>query len=72
MEGESVLKLEDERKAARGDRPRHHVGLSSSTETVGTTRAVVVTVRNYGIDNRATIDAIAPLGKDARSVAVLR
>jgi predicted TIM-barrel fold metal-dependent hydrolase len=39
---------------------------------IGTTRAVIVTPRNYATDNRATVDAIAQLGKtNARGVAVL-
>lgn len=38
---------------------------------IGTTRVVVVTPRNYGVDNRATIDAIIQFGADARGVAVL-
>src|SRR6476620_4085482 len=38
---------------------------------IGTTRVVVVTPRNYGVDNRATIDAIIQFGSDARGVAVL-
>jgi predicted TIM-barrel fold metal-dependent hydrolase len=38
---------------------------------VGTTRAVIVTPRNYATDNRATVDAIAQMGADARGVAVL-
>jgi predicted TIM-barrel fold metal-dependent hydrolase len=38
----------------------------------GTTRVVVVTPRNYGTDNRATIDALSQLGASARGVAVVR
>src|ERR1700757_2712570 len=38
---------------------------------IGTTRVVIVTPRNYGVDNRVTVDAIAQLGPDARGVAVL-
>jgi len=38
---------------------------------IGTTRVVIVTPRNYGVDNRATIDAIARFGVDARGVGVL-
>src|SRR4051794_18372707 len=38
---------------------------------IGTARAIVVTPRNYGVDNRATIDAITQFGPDARGVAVL-
>lgn len=38
---------------------------------IGTTRAVIVTPRNYATDNRATVDAIAQLGSDARGIAVL-
>ena len=38
---------------------------------IGTTRVIVVTPRNYGVDNRATIDAIIQFGSDARGVAVL-
>jgi len=39
---------------------------------IGTTRVVIVTPRNYGINNNATLDAIAQLGPaDARGVAVL-
>lgn len=40
---------------------------------LGTTRAVIVTPRSYGTDNRVTVDAIAQLGlNNARGVAVLR
>ena len=40
---------------------------------LGTTRAIVVTPRNYGVDNQVTLDAIAQLGlKQTRGVAVLR
>lgn len=39
---------------------------------IGTTRVVIVTPRNYGVDNRATLDAITQFGADARGVAVLR
>ena len=40
---------------------------------LGTTRAVVVTPRNYGVENDVTLDAIAQLGsKSTRGVAVLR
>lgn len=40
---------------------------------LGTSRAVIVTPRSYGTDNRVTVDAIAQLGLDrARGVAVLR
>ncbi|MFL6414324.1 MAG: amidohydrolase family protein [Bryobacteraceae bacterium] len=39
---------------------------------LGTTRGVIVTPRNYATDNRATVDAIAQLGKDGRGIAVLR
>lgn len=38
---------------------------------IGTSRVVIVTPRNYVVDNRATVDAIAQLGADARGVAVL-
>src|SRR5258708_17540673 len=38
---------------------------------IGTTRVVIVTPRNYRVDNRATVDAITQLGADARGVAVL-
>jgi D-galactarolactone isomerase len=38
---------------------------------IGTTRVVIVTPRNYGVDNRATVDAITQFGADARGVAVL-
>jgi D-galactarolactone isomerase len=38
---------------------------------IGTTRVVIVTPRNYRVDNRATVDAISQLGVDARGVAVL-
>jgi len=42
-------------------------------QRLGTTRAVVVTPRSYGTDNRVTIDAIEQLGiSNARGVAVLR
>jgi len=40
---------------------------------LGTSRAVIVTPRSYGVDNRVTVDAIAQLGlENARGVAVLR
>lgn len=40
---------------------------------LGTSRAVIVTPRSYGTDNRVTVDAIAQLGRsNARGVAVLR
>jgi len=40
---------------------------------LGTSRAVIVTPRNYGVENNVTLDAIAQLGFDrARGVAVLR
>jgi len=40
---------------------------------LGTHRAIIVTPRSYGTDNRVTIDAIAQLGLNrARGVAVLR
>ena len=39
----------------------------------GTTRTVVVTPRNYDVDNAVTLDAIFQLGKDnARGIATLR
>jgi D-galactarolactone isomerase len=38
---------------------------------VGTRRAVIVTPRNYATNNRATVDAIAQMGADARGIAVL-
>jgi predicted TIM-barrel fold metal-dependent hydrolase len=38
---------------------------------IGVTRAVVVQPRNYGTDNRATLDAVAQMGADARAVAVV-
>ncbi len=42
-------------------------------ERLGTSRAVIVTPRSYGTDNRVTVDAIAQLGlQHARGVAVLR
>ena len=42
-------------------------------QRLGTTRAVIVTPRSYGTDNRVTTDAIEQLGLDrARGVAVLR
>jgi D-galactarolactone isomerase len=37
----------------------------------GTTRVVVVTPRNYGTDNRVTVDALARLGANSRGVAVV-
>ena len=41
-------------------------------QRLGTRRAVIVTPRSYGTDNRVTVDAIAQLGQDhARGVAVL-
>ncbi|RTL99354.1 amidohydrolase [Ancylobacter aquaticus] len=39
--------------------------------TLGLTRAVVVQPSVYGFDNRATLDAMAVLGDDARGVAVV-
>lgn len=40
---------------------------------LGIERAVIVTPRNYGVDNDVTLDAVAQLGLDrARGVAVLR
>jgi predicted TIM-barrel fold metal-dependent hydrolase len=56
------------------------VGLEKATVTeyrllqqrLGTSRAVIVTPRSYGSDNRVTVDAIAQLGlQHARGVAVL-
>lgn len=42
-------------------------------QRLGTSRAVIVTPRSYGTDNRVTVDAIAQLGlQHARGVAVLR
>ena len=42
-------------------------------QRLGTERAVIVTPRNYGVDNDVTLDAIAQLGFErARGVAVLR
>ena len=42
-------------------------------QRLATARAVIVTPRNYGVDNDVTLDAIAQLGFDrARGVAVLR
>src|SRR5262249_53012639 len=38
---------------------------------LGVTRAVIVTPRNYGTDNRATVDAIAQLSGAGRGIAVL-
>jgi D-galactarolactone isomerase len=38
---------------------------------IGTTRVVVVQPRNYAVDNRVTVDALAQLGANARGVAVL-
>jgi D-galactarolactone isomerase len=38
---------------------------------IGTTRDVVVTPRPYATDNRATLDAIAQVGANARGVAVI-
>jgi D-galactarolactone isomerase len=37
----------------------------------GTTRVVVVTPRNYGTDNRVTVDALSQLGASARGIAVV-
>jgi D-galactarolactone isomerase len=37
----------------------------------GTTRVVVVQPRNYGTDNRVTVDALGQLGASARGVAVV-
>lgn len=38
---------------------------------IGTSRAVVVTPRNYATDNRVTLDAITQLGARARGIAVV-
>jgi predicted TIM-barrel fold metal-dependent hydrolase len=38
---------------------------------IGTARVVIVTPRNYATDNRATVDAIAQFGGNARGVAVV-
>ena len=38
---------------------------------IGTTRAIIVTPRNYGTDNRITLDAIAQLGQSGRGIAVV-
>jgi predicted TIM-barrel fold metal-dependent hydrolase len=38
---------------------------------IGTTWVVIVTPRNYGVDNRATVDALRQFGADARGVAVV-
>lgn len=38
---------------------------------IGTTRAVVVTPSTYGIDNRATLDALEQFGDNARGVIVI-
>jgi len=38
---------------------------------IGVTRAVIVTPRNYGTNNQATVDAIAQMGAEARGIAVL-
>src|SRR5258706_583957 len=43
----------------------------SLEKRIGTTRVVIVQPRNYAIDNRVTVDAIAQLGPNARGVAVL-
>src|SRR5258706_573547 len=43
----------------------------SLQKRIGTARVVVVQPRNYAIDNRVTVDAIAQLGPNARGVAVL-
>ncbi|MDF2996420.1 MAG: amidohydrolase [Xanthobacteraceae bacterium] len=40
-------------------------------DTLGLSRAVVVQASVYGFDNRATLDAMAALGADARGVAVV-
>ena len=54
--------------------PRHAAISDYRTlqKRIGTTRAVIVTPRNYATDNRATVDAIAQLGQDGRGIAVLR
>src|SRR5258708_1849760 len=59
--------------------PRPRVGSSNAPAShyrllqkrIGTTRVVIVQPRNYAIDNRVTVDAIAQLGPNARGVAVL-
>jgi predicted TIM-barrel fold metal-dependent hydrolase len=38
---------------------------------IGTTRVVIVQPRNYGTDNRVTLDAVAQLAPNARGVAVV-
>jgi predicted TIM-barrel fold metal-dependent hydrolase len=40
-------------------------------QRIGTTRVVVVQPRNYAIDNRVTLDALARFAPNARGVAVL-
>jgi predicted TIM-barrel fold metal-dependent hydrolase len=39
---------------------------------IGTSRVVIVTPRNYAVDNTVTLDAIKQLGRNARGVGVLR
>ena len=42
-------------------------------QRIGTTRVVIVTPRNYAVDNSVTVDAIAQLGiANARGIAVVR
>lgn len=61
--------------AGHADFPKHatvadYLDIQRKT---GTQRTVVVTPRNYGMDNRVTLDAIQQLGPDrTRGVAVLR
>jgi len=40
----------------------HRAHYRSLQKRIGTTRVVVVQPRNYAIDNRVTVDAIAQLG----------
>jgi D-galactarolactone isomerase len=40
-------------------------------ERLGTSRVVVVQPSTYGTDNRCTLDAMAPFGRNARGVAVV-
>ena len=41
-------------------------------QRIGTTRLVIVTPRNYVVDNAVTVDAIKQFGTNARGVAVIR
>ncbi|MFM0597462.1 MULTISPECIES: amidohydrolase family protein [Paraburkholderia] len=75
---DSHMHIYDPRFLADGANHTNFPGPASVTDyldvqrRIGTQRTVVVTPRNYGTDNRVTLDAIEQLGRDrTRGVAVL-